>query len=292
MEYVIKPLSEQEEDIIFKNIAQYADSMANSPIKTEKQSLVFKVENENEKLIGGCVINIHEWGRAVLAKLWVDENYRGKGLGSALIRTAETAAKEKNCYYLCLGTVDFMAKPLYEKHGFKIFTVNHDVPRGHESWSMCKRLDLNSESYIPRCTEAANKYEIKPGDESDSEIIAQGLENYCRLYIAEGHEYVSLNKKLVDNQGKTIAAIVAGVDGDDNAYIEGIWVHETYRNKGLGSYLIAEVEREAKVAGAYVIMSHCCDWVLDFFSKNGYTVRGELTDYPKGKRAYETEKRL
>ncbi|MBR3107678.1 MAG: GNAT family N-acetyltransferase [Clostridia bacterium] len=29
--------------------------------------------------------------------------YRRQGLGSMLIRAAENAAREKNCYYLCFG---------------------------------------------------------------------------------------------------------------------------------------------------------------------------------------------
>ena len=54
----------------------------------------------------------------------MDESYRHHGQGSILIRAAETAARGKGCCYLCLGTADYMARPLYEKHGFRVFTVN------------------------------------------------------------------------------------------------------------------------------------------------------------------------
>ena len=98
MKYEIKPLTEKEETFIEEKINVYADSMAPSEPHTEKEQLVFKVEDEDKNVIGGCIVNIHAWGRAVLAQLWVDGQYRHHGLGSMLIRTAENAAREKNCY--------------------------------------------------------------------------------------------------------------------------------------------------------------------------------------------------
>ena len=123
LKYEIKPLTEEEETFIEEKINVYGDSMAPSEPHTEEEQLVFKVEDEDKNVIGGCVVNIHAWGRAVLAQLWVDGQYRHQGLGSMLIRTAENAAREKNCYYLCLGTTDFQARPLYEKHGFHVFAI-------------------------------------------------------------------------------------------------------------------------------------------------------------------------
>ena len=69
-------------------------------------------------------------------------------------------------------------------------------------------------------------------------------------------------------------------------------MEEPCRGQGIGSYLMGEIEREARDNGAYVILSGCCDWVSGFFFKNGYTARGELPDYPKGHTAYELEKRI
>ena len=149
MKYEMKPLTDEEAEAIGKKISEYADSMAPNEPHTEEEQLVFKIENEEGRMIAGCVLNIHLWGRAVLAQLWADEQYRGQGLGSTLIHTAQKAAREKGCYYLCLGTLDFMARPLYEKHGFKVFTENIDLPKGHTGWSMSKRLDKEIPDYIP-----------------------------------------------------------------------------------------------------------------------------------------------
>ena len=92
MKYEIKPLTEEEETFIEEKINVYGDSMAPSEPHTEEEQLVFKVEDEDKNVIGGCVVNIHAWGRAVLALLWVDEQYRRRGFGSMLIYAAEKAA--------------------------------------------------------------------------------------------------------------------------------------------------------------------------------------------------------
>ena len=292
MKYEIKPLTEEEETFIEEKINVYADSMAPSEPHTEEEQLVFKVEDEGNNVIGGCVVNIHAWGRAVLARLWVDGQHRHHGLGSMLIRAAEDAAREKGCYYLCLGTMDFQARPFYEKHGFRVFTVNKDIPMGHKSWSLCKRLDKDVPDYTPGNNTAAERYRVEPGTREDAEVIYRGLDAFCVEVVPDKHEYITLSRKLVDAQGSMIAAVIAGVDEDDVAEIDGIWVDEQYRRQGLGSYLFRRIEREAKENGAYVILSDCCDWTAGFFFNNGFAARGELTDYPRGHTAYELEKRI
>ena len=292
MEYGITLLTEDEEALVEKKIMEYADAMAPPEPRTEEEQLVFKISDGEGRVAAGCIVNVHAWGRAVLAELWVDERCRGQGLGSMLLRAAENAAREKGCYYLCLGTIDFQARPFYEKHGYAVFTVNRDIPRGHESWSLSKRLDRPCPDCAPEHNGAAARYRVVPGGKEDAGIIDEGLERYCERFLRDAHGYIPLGRKLTDKNGGMIAAIAGGVDGDDNASIDGVWVEEPYRNRGLGSRLLREFERQARENGAYVILTNACDWNAGFFFKNGYTVRGELEDYPKGHRAFELEKRL
>ena len=293
MSFDIIPLTAEEEDLIGKKIDEYADSMAHSEIHTEEEQLVFKITDEEDDVIGGCVVNIHQWGRAVLAKLWVEEQYRRHGLGSMLIRTAENAAREKGCYYLCLGTLDFMARPLYEKHGFTVFTVNNDLPRGHVGWSMAKRLDTGAASYTPANISAEECIKAEVGGKEDAKIIDEGLDRYCDQFMTPNEkDDIPLNKKLVDQDGNMIAAVLGGVDADESTDVNGIWVEESYRNRGIGTYLLGVMEREAKEKGTYLFIGNACDWNIGFFRKNDYAVRGVLEDYPKGHTAYEIEKRV
>ena len=293
MKYEIKPLTGEEEAYIEKKIGEYAYTMAPpEPGTPEEERLIFRAEDADGRYAGGCVVNIHEWGRAVLALLWVDERHRRQGLGSMLIKKAERAAREKGCYYMCLGTMDFMARGFYEKHGYTVFTVDKDYPRGHEGWSLSKRIDKDAPEYIPTNNSAVARFTVRPGVREDVNIIDAGFERYNRQFVPEGHDDIPIGRKLVDKNGDMVAGIIAEVGGWDECDIDGIWVEAPYRNQGLGSYLLREVEREAKENGAYVLFTHGCDWVVGFFRQNGYTVRGELPDYPKGHSAYELDKRI
>lgn len=44
--------------------------------------------------------------------------------------------------------------------------------------------------------------------------------------------------------------------------------------------------------GAPMILTSAGDWNVDFFKKNGYQLRGELRDVPKGHDCYELYKNL
>ena len=70
MKYEIKPLTEEEETFIEEKINVYGDSMAPSEPHTEEEQLVFKVEDEDKNVIGGCIVS---WLFAVVVAWWLAE---------------------------------------------------------------------------------------------------------------------------------------------------------------------------------------------------------------------------
>ncbi|MBR5426996.1 MAG: GNAT family N-acetyltransferase [Clostridia bacterium] len=76
------------------------------------------------------------------------------------------------------------------------------------------------------------------------------------------------------------------------AFLEMLWVDEPYRDQGVGSCLLSELEREVKENGACIVMVDARDWNVGFFKKRGYTVYCTLEDYPVGHRKYKLQKRL
>ncbi len=108
--------------------------MAPSEPHTAKELLVFKVEHEEGKVVGGCVVDIHQWSRAVLAQLWVDARYRHHGLGSMLIRAAETAA------YVILSYCCDWVSGFFFQNGFTPRGELKDYPKGHTAYELEKRI--------------------------------------------------------------------------------------------------------------------------------------------------------
>lgn len=292
MKYQIEPCTEEEEELIDETLEALNDAIVQPEEGAEDKHFVFKITDEAGTILAGCIVYVSNWKLANLDVLWVAEKYRRRGLGSALIRAAEKAAREGACHTMILGTFDFQARPLYEKHGYTLCGTVRDFPRGHANYTLRKRLDQSGQEYVPS-RDISGRFEIRTGDEEDAEFIGARLGEYNATQATRAHKYIPLNKKLVDEGGKRIAAIFAGAGTWNQFDIDMIWVDEPYRNQGLGSELLAETEREAKEQGAYfALVWGVFDWQIGFFLKNGYTAVGTLEDCPEGHVMYVLEKRF
>ena len=131
--------------------------------------------------------------------------------------------------------------------------------------------------------------------EEDVDYICDQLdEGYNAKHLdVKDHGYIKINRKLINKDGKVVAAIMAGVDELDVGWVWKIWVDEEYRHQGLGTLLLKHFEKKAKEKGATKILStEIYDWNIGFFLKAGYNVSGELSDLPKGHTYYPIEKDL
>ncbi|WP_160007060.1 GNAT family N-acetyltransferase [Rhizobium sp. 18055] len=85
---------------------------------------------EGGDVIGGLFAS-DEYNWLFIKYLVMQEEFRGMGLGSRLMRDAETIARERGYFGLFLDTFEFQAKPFYEKLGYEVFGSlegNHETP--------------------------------------------------------------------------------------------------------------------------------------------------------------------
>ena len=285
MEYRIEDLTKEEAAYIGEKI----DEIVPREVDADEEEFVLKVENEAGEIIGGCFAEAYEyhWARVLLNALWVDERYRHQGIGSMIIREAERIAREKGCRVVTLGTASYMARPFYEKHGYTVFTTLKK-PNGCISYSLVKYLDRDMPEYMPTNNGGA-RFKVSLGNEDDAETIENGIQTYSEAYEPE-YESVGFYKKLTDKEGRLIAGVIADVHKGDYCFVDALFTEEPLRRQGLGTHLLGEVESFAKENGTSMILSYAGDWVIDFFQKNGYLIRGELKDVPKGHSCYELYK--
>jgi GNAT superfamily N-acetyltransferase len=57
---------------------------------------------------------------------------RGRGIGSALLASAEQAARDQGCIGIHLDTFSFQAEPFYRSRGFTRFGVLPNFPPNHD----------------------------------------------------------------------------------------------------------------------------------------------------------------
>jgi GNAT superfamily N-acetyltransferase len=260
-------------------------------VDKDKEDFILKIENENCEIIGGCVATAYEyhWSRMFLNELWVDEHYRHHGIGSMILLEVERIAREMGCRVVTLGTASYMARPFYEKHGYTVFTTIKN-PNGYISYSLVKYLDRDTPEYVPTNNSGAH-FKLSLGNDDDAEVIEKGLDTYSKAYVHES-ETVDFCKKLVDNEGRFAAGVIADTEKGDIDSVVALFVEEPLRRKGLGTYLLKEAEKFAKENGASMVFTNAGDWNIGFFKKNGYLIRGELKDVPKGHDCYELYKMI
>lgn len=89
--------------------------------------------------VGG--IQAHCYGAWMhVLMVWLPEDLRRGGLGTALFDRIEAEAQARGCIGAYLDTFSFQARPFYEKRGYICFGTLDDNPPGHARHFMMKRF--------------------------------------------------------------------------------------------------------------------------------------------------------
>ncbi|WP_431859009.1 GNAT family N-acetyltransferase [Azospirillum sp.] len=93
-----------------------------------------------EGALAGGLTGLTQWQWLYVDYLWVDERWRGSGLGARLMRAAEQEAAKRGCRWSRLYTYDFQAPGFYAKLGYEQWGVLEDFPPGHRQIWLRKAL--------------------------------------------------------------------------------------------------------------------------------------------------------
>ncbi|MDP3533326.1 MAG: GNAT family N-acetyltransferase [Alphaproteobacteria bacterium] len=134
----ILPSTKEEEEIVINKIV----SFNNLQEKFINNNLIFNnyIIKDCDEIIAGINSVITYWNILFISILFVDENHRGKNLGSLLLRKVEDEAKSLGVTLVHLDTFDFQAKDFYLKHGYEIFGILDDCPKDHKRYYLKKSL--------------------------------------------------------------------------------------------------------------------------------------------------------
>jgi len=88
-------------------------------------------------VVGG-LLGHTRWNWLYVAKLWVDARARGRGIGTQLLMGAEELARKRGCTDASLDTVEYQARPFYEKLGYELFGTLDGYPPGYRQFYLRK----------------------------------------------------------------------------------------------------------------------------------------------------------
>lgn len=131
--------NKEEQDYVLKRLKEFNRETVPSFPREIPYHLIAK--DEKGKVIGGIRCLIH-WDWLKIELLWVDDDYRGKSIGSSLMRQAEQEALKHNTPRAYVETADFQALDFYQKEGYKVFGEADNMPVGHKCfWLKHEQLD-------------------------------------------------------------------------------------------------------------------------------------------------------
>jgi len=125
-------------------------------------------------------------------------------------------------------------------------------------------------------------------------IVNQGLHAFNLAQL--GEEIISIYFKVLVIAKDQEGSIIGGIHGElywEWLHIDTLWVDEQYREQGIGSDLLKQIEASAVSKGFYGCHLETTDFqAMEFYRKNGYEIFGELDGKPKGHTWFYMKKRL
>jgi GNAT superfamily N-acetyltransferase len=128
-------------------------------------------------------------------------------------------------------------------------------------------------------------------DRSDVQFLNERLRAYNLLHAADDNHRL-LTVLLRDPEGEIVAGLLGGTFWGW-LHIDVLWVRDDLRRGGNGRALLEMAEEESIRRGCHhaYVETHSFQ-ALPFYQKHGYTVFGQLPDFPQGHTKYYLEKAL
>lgn len=123
------PSSEEQKEYIHRRLQAYNASYM-------KDFADFSCHMEESGVIVAGIVAESVGDTVEVEFLFVEESYRGRGLGKALLERVETAAREQGMRRVLLNTYSFQAPGFYKKMGY------------HEAWKLDPAFNAVSQSYF------------------------------------------------------------------------------------------------------------------------------------------------
>ena len=138
--------SKEKRELITQKLFEFNQAQSKKVVecdrlKTDPPNFIeIYAEVKPQKLVGGLIGYI-DWGRWLyIDTIWVDADYRKKGIGQYLVTSAEQKAKNKGVKRARLCTFDFQALPFYKKLGYTVYGKLDDFPEDHTLYYLKKIL--------------------------------------------------------------------------------------------------------------------------------------------------------
>ncbi len=128
--------------------------------------------------------------------------------------------------------------------------------------------------------------------EDDVRVIADGYRAFTEAQIGV-EERREIAFFLHDETGSIVGGVSGGYGNYGWLWIGLLWVSEELRGKGYGTQLLQRIEEEARRNGCtHAYLNSFRFQGVGFYEKLGYTIFGEMKDFPPGHSVCSLSKEL
>ncbi|MEN7341462.1 MAG: GNAT family N-acetyltransferase [Pseudomonadota bacterium] len=140
IDFLASPLSADEQRVVSDGFKAHSNEHR-APMYA-KHPFKWLVKDDRQALKAALTADVL-WDWMYVDELWVDADWRGRGVARALMQEAESFARSEHLSGLWLWTQSWQAADFYKKLGYVEFTRFENFPKGHARIGFRKQLECS-----------------------------------------------------------------------------------------------------------------------------------------------------
>lgn len=219
-------------------------------LKQRPKDFAIYLRNSKNEIHGGIYALFYTDSVHVIL-LWIDAKARSQSYGTQLLREVEEEGIRRNCQFVFVDTFEFQGSSFYLKKGYECVGRINNVLLGHTKTFFKKSL-------LKKTSPITNHYQV--------DLVAPTLaEKICRDIISDLPEYFGIPeaneryakgtlKRLsfaVSHQGDYQGLLTLEFPFQNNANLYWMGIKKSFQGKGIGSFLIEQVEKYCTEQGCF-----------------------------------------
>ena len=278
--------TEEEVGFLHNSLEQYSRTQTGGEFDEPGIEIGLVLRNPLGSVVGG-ITAISQFRVLHLDALWVSKEYRTQGHGGRLVLQAEQLGFEKGCIASQTQTFSFQAPGFYQKIGYQVLGIYDGYPDGITEYTLMKRLPSDRLAPsgwmgVPGDESPGSLFITEPAAAGDLKAVHEGLYWSVNEHVGTERDNPGITIRLVarDDTGQVLGGLLAWTTLR-NMILDGVWVDESYRGRGLGARLMMEAEQIARNAGCIACQTYSFSFQAPgFFQKLGYVTYGVSDGYP------------
>ena len=262
-----------------------------NPFRPAQRYTFVAVDGE---LFVGCASGLtNENGQwLILTNLFVEQPYRGQGVGAIVLRKLEEKAATFGVRNMWRWTAAYEAPEFYKKQGYVILAeLENWYPSGDSQVGLHKALEsypAASTPYIDKKFISLNSL-IRPIRFIEREITDAELHlldvRFREAAVSHGnpHKFSQRCSFVALEEENFIGCACGSTNGFSNKhwfYLEELFLEKAYRRQGLGAKILKKLEEKAAALGVESIYTWTAGYEApEFYKRQGYQVFCETKNW-------------